>query len=135
MSGLALARAAQALEGTPFRLHGRDESNGLDCIGVLTAALAAIGRRIQIPTGYTLKLHNLDVWLPDPITNGFAIATGAPITGDVLLLNLRACQHHLVIAAEGGRFVHAHAGLRRVVIGYGPLPGPISHHWRLLTTD
>ena len=135
MSGLALARAAQALEGTPFRLHGRDEASGLDCIGVLSAALAAIGRRIQIPTGYTLKLRNLDVWLPDPITSGFAIATGAPITGDVLLLNLRACQHHLVIAAEGGRFVHAHAGLRRVVIGSGPLPGSISHHWRLLPTD
>jgi cell wall-associated NlpC family hydrolase len=132
MSGAALARAAEALVGTKFRLHGRDPVTGLDCVGVLAAALAAIGKPAPLPSGYTIKLRTLDHWLPDPASCGFAPIDAAIAAGDVLLLDLGPCQQHLVIATAANRFVHAHAGLRRVVESSGPLPGPVLHHWRLL---
>lgn len=135
MSALALARAAQALVGTRFRLNGRDPATGLDCIGLLAAALAAIGRSAPLPSGYTLKLRNLDRWLPDAAACGFASTTGQIIPGDVVLLELGPCQQHLAIAAEAGRFIHAHAGLHRVVEGSGQLPGAVLLHWRMLPTD
>ena len=40
LCGDALAQAAQKLIGSPFRLHGRNRETGLDCIGVVGAALA-----------------------------------------------------------------------------------------------
>ena len=135
MSGVALARAAEALVGTKFRLHGRDPATGLDCIGLLAAALAAIGKPAPLPTGYTLKLRRLENWLPDPAACGFAITEGPIIPGDVVLLELGPCQQHLAIALEAGRFIHAHARLRRVVEGSGPLPGVVRLHWRMLPTD
>lgn len=135
MSAIALAHAAEALVGTRFRLHGREPETGLDCIGLFAAALAAIGKPAPIPTGYTLKLRNPDLWLPDPAVCGFGIADDAITPGDVLLLELGPCQQHLVIAVEAGRFIHANAGLRRIVEGSGPLPGTVRHHWRMLPTD
>ncbi len=135
MSGAALARAAQALVGTKFRLHGRDPATGLDCIGVFTAALAGIGRTAPIPAGYTLKLRNFEAWLPEPAACGFAATQDAIIPGDVLLLELGPCQQHLAITTGGGRFIHAHAGLRRVIESCGPLPGPVRRQWRILPTD
>lgn len=135
MTALALAQAAEALVGTSFRLNGRDPATGLDCIGLLVAALVAIGKPAPIPSGYTLKLRNLDRWLPDPAACGFAITEGPIIPGDVVLLELGPCQQHLAIALEAGRFIHAHAGLRRVVEGSGPLPGVVRLQWRMLPTD
>ena len=135
MSGVALARAAEALVGPKFRLHGRDPATGLDCIGLLAAALAAIGKPAPLPTGYTFKLRRLDNWLPDPAACGFAITDEPMIAGDVVLLDLGPCQQHLAIIAGSGRFIHAHAGLRRVVDGSGPLPGPVRHQWRMLPTS
>ena len=132
MSGAALALAAQALVGAKFRLHGRDPATGLDCVGVFAAALAAIGKAAPLPSGYTLKLRTLDRWLPAPASCGFNPTDAAIAAGDVLLLDLGPCQQHLVIATAADRFVHAHAGLRRVVEGFGPLPGPVLHHWRML---
>lgn len=135
MSGTALAQAAEALVGTKFRLHGRDPVSGLDCIGLLAAALVAIGRPTHLPTGYTLKLRRIDYWLPDPLACGFAITDQPMIAGDVLLLELGPCQQHLAIVTGSGRFIHAHAGLRRVVEGSGPLPGLVRHQWRMLPTS
>lgn len=132
MSGAALADAAEALVGTRFRLHGRSVETGLDCIGLLAAALEAIGRPAPLPTGYGLRSHVL------PALDGFAEACGFGGTdadilpGDVLLLRVGPCQHHLAIAASRGRFIHAHAGLRRVVIVPGPFDWPVLRRWRLL---
>ena len=39
----ALARAAAGCLGVRFRLHGRDPATGLDCLGLLGAALVATG--------------------------------------------------------------------------------------------
>jgi hypothetical protein len=35
--------------------------------------------------------------------------------GDVLLIALSHCQHHLMIAEDRTSVIHAHAGLRQVV--------------------
>ena len=52
MSGEALAEAAVAFAGTRFRLHGRDPETGLDCIGLLAAALTRIGRVSETAFGW-----------------------------------------------------------------------------------
>ncbi len=131
MSGLALARAAEALIGAPFRLHGRDPQNGLDCIGLLGAALEQIGRPLTLPSGYPLRLHKLDGWLPDLTGSGFVAAALPCEPGDVILLRPGPAQIHLAIAGLAGGWVHAHAGLRRVVQQATRPAGPILHHWRL----
>jgi cell wall-associated NlpC family hydrolase len=130
MSGAALAAAAEQLLGVRFRLHGRDPGTGLDCIGVLAAALAAIGRPALLPTGYALRSRTLPSLEPIVAACGFAACEGAVLPGDVLMLRTGPCQHHLAIAVRGG-FVHAHAGLRRVVIAPS-LDEPVVGRWRLI---
>jgi cell wall-associated NlpC family hydrolase len=44
-----LATAAETLVGSRFRLHGRDPETGLDCVGVVAAAMAAIGQSPPSP--------------------------------------------------------------------------------------
>ncbi len=114
-SAEALADAAVALVGCPFRLHGRDPATGLDCVGLVSAALAAAGARPIVPTGYGLR--NLDIahLLPLAEMSGLTPALGPVKAGDIMLITLPNCQHHLVISADTHSVVHAHAGLRRVV--------------------
>ncbi|MCZ8173188.1 MAG: hypothetical protein O9272_15745 [Brevundimonas sp.] len=128
MTGIELARAAEALLGRPWRLHGRDPATGLDCIGVLGAAL---GPTARLPTGYPLRLRQLGAWLPDPAALGFAPAGDPVQPGDVVLIRVGPAQHHLAIAGHPDGWVHAHAGLRRVVHQADPPPGSWLGHWRL----
>lgn len=132
MSGDALAAAAERLVGTPFRLHGRDPARGLDCVGLVAAALAAIGRGAFAPVGYRLRQAGIERFIAAASRSGLAAAAGAIEPGDVLLARPGPAQHHLVIAATAGGFVHAHAGLGRVVLTPAPAPPwPVDHHWRL----
>lgn len=130
MIGPALASAAEALVGTPFRLHGRDPAIGLDCLGVLAASLAAVGRKAILPHGYTLKMRALPAL--DRFAQGCGLipAQGTILPGDVLLARVGPVQFHLALAGHAKRIVHAHASLRRVVVMAGPLPWPLLHHWR-----
>lgn len=128
---LRLAAAAEALEGTPFRLQGRDPATGLDCIGLLGAAMARAGHPISLPTGYPWRLRDLAQWLPTPQSCGFLDARGTVRPGDCVMLQPGPAQFHLAIALRAGRWAHAHAGLRRVVISAALPPGPITVHWRL----
>ena len=130
-AGWDLARAAASLEGRPWRLHGRDPATGLDCIGLLAAALDQAGRPVDLPTGYPLRLSRLDGWLPDPAALGFAPAQGSNQPGDVVLLQLGPAQIHLAIAAPEAGWIHAHAGLRKVVHQPALPPGALLGHWRL----
>lgn len=129
--GMILARAARDLVGTPFRLHGRDPAVGLDCVGLLGAALAAAGHRAALPTGYRLRQRDIGPWLALAGAHGFEEAGGAIWPGDVLLVRPGPVQHHLLIAGPAGEFLHAHAGLGRVVATPPPAPWPAAHHWRL----
>jgi cell wall-associated NlpC family hydrolase len=130
----ALAAAAQCLIGAPWRLHGRDPDHGIDCIGLFAAAMARAGAPVVLPSGYPLRLTRIDAWLPDPGLLGFGAATGAAEPGDVLMICPGPAQFHLAIAAAGlpVSWIHAHAGLRRVVQTPALPAGPIHGHWRAL---
>ena len=136
--GAALARAARALVGTRFRLRGRDPATGIDCIGVLDCALRAAGCNAAVPADYQLRMRNLsrlDDWAA---AHGFRAMAGAFRPGDVAAFAVGPAQAHLAIAVDGAAdgpidgayFVHAHAGLGRVVCA--PVPGdwPEIGHWR-----
>jgi cell wall-associated NlpC family hydrolase len=123
--GATLATAALGLVGSPFRLHGRDPDTGLDCVGLVSASLAASGLQPVVPTGYGLRNLSIDQWLPLARRSGLEPSSGPLRAGDVLLIALAHCQHHLVIAADPVSVVHAHAGLRRVV------RQPLDPDWRI----
>jgi len=131
MSGAALADAAEALAGAPFRLHGRDPETGLDCIGLLAAALVAIGRTAPLPNGYALRNRTLPPLAGLAAACGFAAADGKTRPGDVLVLRAGPGQYHFAIATRGDGFVHAHAGLGRVARSAGAPPWPVLTRWRL----
>ena len=132
MKRARLARAAQQLVGTHFRLHGRDPQTGLDCIGLLAAAMARAGQPIAVPTGYPLRLRDLAQWLPLPADLGFALAEPPYQSGDVVMVQPGPAQFHLAIADPALGWIHAHAGLRRVVRDAALPTGTPLHHWRLL---
>lgn len=127
----SFAAAAEALVGAPYRLHGRSREHGLDCIGLVACALAACGAKPRAPAGYGLRNSTIDAHLHRAALNGFAPASGPVLRGDLVLVVPGPAQHHLLVATGGGGFVHAHAGLRRVIRDNG-LPGaPVLGHWRL----
>ncbi len=127
----SFATAAQALAGTRFRLHGRHRETGLDCIGLVGAALADCGRTVRYPHGYRLRNADIARWLGFAAGNGLHCCAEPIRRGDVLLTRPGPAQHHLLVALGDGRFVHAHAGLRRVVIQQLVPPDPILVQWRL----
>lgn len=129
----AFAAAAEGLCGAPFRLHGRDPATGLDCVGLAAVALERCGRAVVAPAGYALRALSVAPLLACAERNGFVRhdALAPSKTGDLVLLRLSPIQAHLAIVVVGGRFVHAHAGLGRVVVERAPLPGVPIARWRL----
>lgn len=125
------AHAAQLLAGVRFRLHGRDPATGLDCVGLVACALESSGRQAAVPNGYGLRNLAIERHLDFAALNCFAAADGPIVRGDLLLARCGPAQHHLIVALSASRFVHAHAGLRRVVIHGGPLQWPLVARWRL----
>jgi cell wall-associated NlpC family hydrolase len=106
---------AQAAVGVRFRLHGRDPATGLDCLGLASWALWAGNPPIALPTGYGLHSGRADQFVAWLAAAGLQRADGQKTCpGDLLLVQPSPMQWHCLIAAERG-FVHAHAGLRRVV--------------------
>lgn len=131
LTGRQLAVAAGALVGSPFRLHGRDPTTGLDCIGLLAAAFTALGASAKLPNSYRLRSRRLPDTSEIARCCGFTRADGLIEVGDVIICQVGPCQFHLAIALTDEGFVHAHAGLKRVVVTPGPLPWPTLQHWRL----
>lgn len=145
-SGKKLAEAAQNLLDTPFHLHGRTAQFGVDCIGLLLLALDEAGlcreRLAAIPRDYRIKGHGLDYFLRHGAALGFTAIEnkgenfGENIRflpaqyGDVFLLKPAVIQHHLAIATPSG-FVHAHAGLGRVICQKTIPHWPVLAQWRL----
>ncbi|MDR7102803.1 NlpC/P60 family protein [Croceicoccus sp. BE223] len=125
MTAAPIAEAARRLVGVPFRLHGRDPQTGVDCVGLVLAALDSIGAVTVSPKNYALRQTSIAHLLPLATENGFEPASGAPQPGDLILFALPAAQHHVAICLCGERIVHAHAGLKRVVEG---MPG---NGWRI----
>jgi hypothetical protein len=104
--------AARALIGERFRAQGRGDA-GLDCIGV-----------VLITFGISPELVRSDYAFKGPHDVGMVRAAldkhfrRVPRTqlrcGDVMLLAAGGRQPHLAVRTGSG-FVHAHAGIRRVV--------------------
>jgi len=126
-AGERVAAAARRTVGAPFRLQGRDPTTGLDCVGVVALSLRAGGHDGPIPQGYALRCGAADAYRS--CWTGLAPADGAG-AGDVLLCLAGPRQLHLAIRTSGG-FVHADAGLRRVVERPGALPWPLLRAWRV----
>lgn len=129
-TGAQVARAASALVGTPFRLHGRDPASGVDCVGLAWLALQAAGIAVQLPRAYALRNSDISQHLALVDNARLACTSGQYEPGDIVLVACGAAQFHLLIAGFEGAFVHAHAGLRRVVVMPGPLPWPVLAQWR-----
>lgn len=115
--GLALARAAERLVGCRFRLHGRDPATGLDCLGLAGAALAGLGRRVDLPTGYALRTGTWPAMARLAAAHGLVPATGADRPGDLWLTRPGPGQLHLaLLGTVPDHLIEAHAGLGRVVV-------------------
>lgn len=113
--GAALARAAAGFIGVRFRLYGREPRNGLDCVGLVSAALAEIGRRPLSLGGYGLHNRTVSHWFLEAELSGLRRVNDRAIMGDIVLISPSPLQHHLLIAESGKWAIHAHATLRRVV--------------------
>lgn len=127
--GWILAREALGLIGVPFRLHGRSVETGLDCVGMVALAAWRAGHSGTVPDRYALRGGRLDeihCWL----TSAGLFRVDEMRVGDVVLVRAGVRQFHLMVVTDGG-FVHAHAGLRRVVEVPGASPWPVLSIWRL----
>lgn len=132
-SAAAVVAAARALVGVPFRLQGRSERVGVDCVGLVALALARAGHRGVVPSGYDLRWNDgarARRWLEAARLR--QVDEGAP--GDVALVRPGPLQLHLMILVPGG-FVHGHAGLRRVVETPGVSPWAVVGHWRAMEEE
>lgn len=113
LGGRAFA-AARGLVGVRFRAQGHDPATGLDCTGLVWAAYAAAGRQLVRPVDYPLRGWARERVEAGLMAAGLRPAPGDPEVGDVMLIALAAGQFHLGVSGPTS-FVHAHAGLRRVV--------------------
>ena len=120
------ARRAMGLVGTPFRPQGRD-STGLDCVGVVLRAYDIPDK--EAPDDYRLR----GKLTPDGaklIERFFRpVKARQRRAGDLLLLAPHDDQAHFAVQTEHG-FVHAHAGLRKVVETPGEPEWPMVGSYR-----
>jgi cell wall-associated NlpC family hydrolase len=105
------AARAQAHVGTRFRLQGRGEG-GLDCIGLVLTTFGISGSDVR--RDYRIA-GNCIGEVRARLDEHFRRVRKAELkSGDVMLLAAGKQQLHLAVRTEQG-FVHAHAGIRRVV--------------------
>ncbi|HEX8668167.1 MAG TPA: peptidoglycan endopeptidase [Allosphingosinicella sp.] len=133
-SGETIAARAQALVGVRFRPQGRDPERGLDCVGAAAAAAGVATERIR--HDYPMRGHCLA-----EIEHALCDLGCRPVpekevsrAGDVIVCEAGPAQFHLLVSTWGA-FVHADAGLGRVVERPFPIPWRIAGVWRLATED
>ena len=128
--GARIAARAISHVGAPFRLHGRSMDGGFDCIGLAADALLHVGSAVVIPSDYSLRGQ-----FESQLFAFFGQATFQMVSsakpGHFLAVRAAPRQLHLMIATESG-VVHAHAGLRRVVLTPLPPPWPVIGQWRFI---
>ena len=105
------AERARALVGTPFRLQGRGVG-GLDCVGVAVATFGLAADAVR--SNYRMRGDH-EAEARTFLSRDFRRVRGSQVrTGDLMLMRVRSDQLHFGVRTAAG-FVHAHAGLRRVV--------------------
>ncbi len=112
--GVAIAEAASAREGWPFRPQGRGRE-GLDCLGLVLVASAEAGIRLSVPRLPMMGHSRPQVfrWMWELGLS--EVRLGMAMPGDILLAFPATRQAHLGIRTDGG-LVEANARLRRVVV-------------------
>ncbi len=127
-----IAEVALALCGTNFRLHGRSAEHGLDCIGMAAECLSAADMDCDVPTGYSIRSGSAEQISEVMTRAGFtAMQPREPLReGDIALARPSPVQWHLMIRTDCG-FVHAHAGLGKVVLTPGEAQWPIEMVFRI----
>jgi len=105
------AARALALVGTRFRPQGRG-GGGLDCVGVVLVSFGLPPGSVR--RDYRLRGNHL-AEIRDELDAHFRRVPKSHLrAGDLMLLRAGEQQLHLAVRTQQG-FVHAHAGLRRVV--------------------
>jgi murein DD-endopeptidase / murein LD-carboxypeptidase len=98
----------------------------LDCVGLVAHAAGFDG---ELPR-YALKAENSAMIIATLTNCGFRrVRRGTYHVGDIVHVLCGPRQHHLLIRTKCG-WVHAHAGLGRVVSLSGELPWPVLSVWR-----
>ena len=128
----AIASRALSQLGVPFRLHGRSKGVALDCVGLVAVAIEPYLNRRAVPADYAMrgsflkKIGSFFGELPFTLQPSCNVAE----RGDILLTEVGPSQLHLIVVTDEG-WVHAHAGLRRVVLSTPHTDWAIIRHWRL----
>lgn len=133
MTGNEIAQRALAQVGTPFRLRGRNAGVALDFVGLALVALGPLAGKRAESVSYNMRGdYRADVarYFRSPRFRRLTDIV-PPMDGDIVLVSPAPSQLHLMIAAMGG-FVHAHAGLRRVVHGPAFPDWQILDRWRVV---
>jgi lipoprotein Spr len=112
---------ARAMVGTRFRPQGRSDA-GLDCVGLMIAAYALPPE--SVPRDYRLAGAHGAAILDGARRHFRRIPRRQARPGDALLFLIDERQSHLAVKTERG-FVHAHAGLGRVVETPGAAEWPL----------
>lgn len=131
--GARIAARALTHIGVTFRLHGHSAESGFDCVGLLIDALESVGFSAKVPTDYSIRgRFGAQASAFFDRAQFAIIGTGeAALHGDMCLVQVAANQIHFLIHVGEG-FVHAHAGLRRVVMTPGRVPWPVVGQWRYI---
>ena len=116
--------------GARFRAQGHDPAGGLDCVGLVWAAYARAGYRLARPADYPLRGWPSGRIEAALMAAGFQPVDGPARVGDVALIAHPARQYHLVLLGPDS-FIHAHAGLRRVVETPLEVTTGAAARWRL----
>lgn len=123
----------RAFEGVPYHHQGRNE-HGIDCIGLVIAALAKQGIDVKAPANYgrsprgslltdLIEQSGLVYKLP------IDLRKLGPRRGDVLIFTIRDDPQHVGVALSPTTMIHAAAASKFV------REVPISEGWRSKLTD
>lgn len=112
----ALIAAARSFRRIRFRHQGRNPKIGLDCAGLILAALKAVGRPTHDIKGYGREPHR------NGLREAIEANLGAPVkdmkAGDVVLMRFDGDPRHVGLLAyypEGGlSLIHTHDTLKHV---------------------
>lgn len=118
MYGDAVVYAARAMIGVPF-VHAGRSVHGVDCIGLLVVAAAAVGVCVYDNRSYS-RTVDADYMVSELSKACDPVPFPAALPGDVLLFRVGTSVQHMALVTESGpdgpvRIVHCYQTAGRVV--------------------